>query len=232
MAKCDFFCVRECYLPSMLANLHLISTSPSSNLHINLPRLRRGNMPDSYLSRTHSAIRLEYSKVGAVTTSLNVATLIISLVALAISSFFAIRQIGTARNANQLPVMNDILGEIRSPKFRQQEELLWDKLPALGKDIAYSQLPGNLREAADSVCLTYLMLAYVVSLRIVDRKLAVVPVHYRVAKTWEAVSPFVAQERKLRGDEYAFLNLLESFVNFIGRQHIQRIVEDLNGSFK
>jgi hypothetical protein len=128
--------------------------------------------------------------------------------------------------------MNDIIREITSPKFRQQEELLWDKLPALGQDVAYSQLPGNLREAADNVCLTYLMLAYVVSLRIVDRKLAIVPVHYRVVRTWEVASPFVVQERNLRGYEFSFLNLLESFVNFIKRQDIQRIVEDLNRSFK
>jgi hypothetical protein len=104
---------------------------------------------------------------------LNIVALVISLAALTFSSFFAIRQIGAARNANQLPVMNDILGEIRSPQFRRQEELLWDKLPALGRDVAYSRLPDNLREAADTVCLTYLMLAYVVSLGIVDRKLAI-----------------------------------------------------------
>jgi len=166
-----------------------------------------------------------------VSTTLNVTALVISLFALAVSSFFAIRQIGAARNANQLPIMNDILGEIRSPQFRQDEELLWDKLPALGHDVAYSQLNDTLRKAADNVCLTYLMLAYVVSLRIVDRKLAILPVHYRVVRTWGVVSPFAAQERKLRGYELSFLNLLESFVEFIKRQDIQRIVKELNEPF-
>jgi len=85
-----------------------------------------------------------------------------------------------------------------------------------------------LREAADNVCLTYLMLAYVISLGIADRKLAILPVHYRVVRTWDVVSPFVVQERKLRGYELSFLSLLESFVNFLKRQDIQRIVKALN----
>jgi len=174
----------------------------------------------------------ECSRVGTVATSLNIVALVISLAALAVSSFFAIRQIGTARSANQLPVMNDILGEIRSPQFRHQEELLWGQLPALGHDVAYSRLSHNLREAADNVCLTYLMLAYVVSLGIVDPKLAILPVHYRVVRTWDVVSPFVVQERKLRGYEFSFLNLLESFVKFIKCQDIQHIVKTLNKPFE
>jgi hypothetical protein len=171
-------------------------------------------------------------ELGLVTASLNIMALVISLAALAVSSLFAIRQIGAARNANQLPIMNDIFGEIRSAQFRRQEEILWDKLPTLGHDVAYSQLPDDLREAADNVYLTYLMLAYVVSLRIVDRKLAILPVHYRVVRTWDVVSPFVVQERKLRGYELSFLNLLESFVEFIKRQDIQRIIKELNEPFK
>jgi hypothetical protein len=167
-----------------------------------------------------------------VATSLNITALIISLAALAVSSFLAIRQIGTARNTNQLAVVNETLREFWSPNFRHQEELLWDKLKDQGEDVAYSQLPGNLREAADSVCSVYLMLAYVVSVRIVDWKLAILPISYRVVRTWEAVSPFVVRERKLRGHEVSFFGVLESFVEFIKRQDLQSIVKELNEPFK
>ena len=167
------------------------------------------------------------------TTSLNIITLVIALAALAVSSLFAIRQIGTARNANQLLVVNEILREFWSSKFRHQEELLWDKIKDQGEDVAYSQLPDNLREAADNVCSTYLMLAHVVSLRMVDRKLAILPISYRVVRTWEAVSPFVVRERKLRGPEGSFFfSVLESFVEFIKRQDIQSIVKELNEPLK
>jgi hypothetical protein len=165
-------------------------------------------------------------------TSLNIMTLVISLAALAVSSVFAIRQIGTARNANQLPVVIEILREFWSPEFRQQEELLWDKLKDQGDDVAYSQLPVNLRKAADSVCSTYMMLAYVVSLGIADRKFAIFPISYRVDRTWNAVSPFVARERKLRGPDPLFFSVLESFVEFIKCQDIQSIVKEFNKSFK
>src|SRR5579864_88870 len=94
------------------------------------------------------------------TTSFNVAALVISLAALAVSSFFAIRQIGTARHANQLPIINDVFREVRSPQFLRQEQLLWQKLPAMRQSIGFSHLPEELRDAASNVCFTYLMVAY------------------------------------------------------------------------
>jgi hypothetical protein len=165
-----------------------------------------------------------------VATSLNIITLVVSLVALGVSSFLAIRQIGTARNANQLAVVNETLREFWSPGFRNQEALLWDKLRDQREDVAYSQLPDNLMETADSVCSMYLMLAYVVS--IVDWNLAILPISYRVVRTWAMLSPFVVRERELRGYEASFFSVLESFVKFIERQDLQSIAEELKGQFK
>jgi hypothetical protein len=165
-------------------------------------------------------------------TSLNVTTLVISLIALAVSSIFAVRQINAAHHANQLPIINDILREVRSSKFLREEQLLWQKLPALRSDVRFSHLPEDLREAAYDVCFAYLMVAYLVSLKIIDRRLAILPIHYRIIRTWDAVAPLVVEERRHRGDELSFLNLLESFVEFVRRQDIQSIVDEVNTSFK
>lgn len=163
--------------------------------------------------------------------TLNVVALVISLAALGVSSFFAIKQVNTAHHANQLPIVIDIYREIRSPQFRQQEETLWNRLPALERNTSFSHLPKDLKDAAYDVCYAYLMLAYLVSLRIIDRRLAILPIHYRIIRTWEVVQPFVLQERDARGDELSFLNLLESFVDLVKRQDISYIVKEVGRSF-
>lgn len=185
--------------------------------------------PDRQIARCSPPI---LSKVICVSAYLNIAALAISFTALIISSFFAVRQSSSAHHSNQLPIINDIFKEIRSSQFREQEESLWESLPTLGQNIGFSQLPKGLRDEAYNVSFTYLMLAYLVSMRILDRRLAVLPIHYRIVRTWEAIEPFVMQEREIRGDQLSFLNLLESFVGFVKRQDILRIVEQVNDSFR
>jgi hypothetical protein len=192
--------------------------------------------PDvTHLPQDHQLARClppSLSKVICVSAYLNIAALVISLTALIISSFFAVKQSGFAHHSNQLPIINDIFKEIRSSQFREQEESLWESLPTLGRNIGFSQLPKGLKEAAYNVSLAYLMVAYLVSLRILDRRLAVLPIHYRIVRTWDTIEPFVMQEREIRGDQLSFLNLLESFVGFVKRQDIPRIVEKVNDSFR
>jgi hypothetical protein len=75
------------------------------------------------------------------------------------------------------------------------------------------------------------MVSYLLSLDIIDRRLAILPIHYRITKTWDAVERFVRAERVARGYELSFLNLLESFVNLIRRQDIDQVVESVIRSF-
>ena len=101
-------------------------------------------------------------------TSLTISALVISLMALAVSSVIAIRQINTAHHANQLPIINDVVRELRSPRFLRQEQLLWQKLPTLRSGIGFSHLPEDLGEAAYDVCFAYLMVAYPVEVQADD----------------------------------------------------------------
>lgn len=165
------------------------------------------------------------------TALFNMSTLAISLLALGISALFAVRQVNTANRANQLPIVIDIYRRMWSPELRNQEELLWRKLPKLAKGVRFSELPKDLREAAYNVCYAYLMVSYLLSLDIIDRRLAILPIHYRITKTWDAVERFVRAERVARGYELSFLNLLESFVNLIRRQDIDQVVESVIRSF-
>jgi len=153
---------------------------------------------------------------------LNIIAVMASLLALAVSSTFAIRQIRLARQAHQVPAM-DFLWIMRSPKFLRSEEVLWVELPQQDPSLRFSELPEALRDEAESILSFYQKVAYLVGLGIVDSRLAILPVHYRAPRTWAAVEPFVRNERIHRGDDLAFYNAFEYLVGTIQRADIVRM---------
>lgn len=153
---------------------------------------------------------------------LNITAVMASLLALAVSSTFAIRQIRLARQAHQVPAM-DFLWIMRSPKFLRSEEVLWVELPKQDPSLRFGELPETLRDEAESILSFYQKVAYLVGLGIVDVRLAILPVHYRAPRTWAAVEPFVRNERLHRGDELAFYNAFEHLVGTIQRADIVRL---------
>jgi len=157
---------------------------------------------------------------------LNVTAVMASLLALAVSSTFANRQIRLARQAHQVPAM-DFLWIMRSPKFLRTEEVLWAELPKQDPGQRFSDLPEALRDDAESILSFYQKVAYLVGLGIVDSRLAILPVHYRAPKTWAAVEPFIRNERTHRGDELAFYNAFEHLVGTIQRADIVRMSHSL-----
>jgi hypothetical protein len=153
---------------------------------------------------------------------LNVTAVMASLLALAVSSTFAIRQIRLAKQAHQLPAM-DFLWVLRSPQFLRTEEVLWVELPRQDPSLRFSELPVPLKDEAESILSFYQKVAYLVGLGIVDARLAILPVHYRAPRTWAAVEPFIRNERIHRGDELAFYNAFEHLVGTIERADIVRM---------
>src|SRR3954447_4629708 len=158
---------------------------------------------------------------------LNVTAVMASLLALAVSSTFAIRQIRLARQAHQVPAM-DFLWIMRSPKFLRSEEDLWAELPKQDLSLPFRDLPEALRDEAESILSFYQKVAYLVGLGIVDVRLAILPVHYRAPRTWAAVEPFIRNERFHRGDELAFYNAFEHLVGTIQRADIVRMSNSIS----
>jgi hypothetical protein len=143
---------------------------------------------------------------------LNTAAIVISLIALAISSYFAVRQNLTAKRANQTPVFIDLFKDARNPEFRDREQSLWQNLKKYDPALGFSRLPKEQRHDIEIVCIYYSTLAYCISIGITEVDIAIIPVHYRLLKTWEAVYPFVIGERRIRNDDESFLALLEDLV--------------------
>jgi hypothetical protein len=162
---------------------------------------------------------------------LNVLALVASFAALGISVIASYMQIRLSHRANQLPVLVELFREYRSPRFLTEEEQLWKELPQASPDDGFAGLPSPLRDHVLNVSNYYQTLAYLSLLGVVDDKVAVLPLHYRALKTWQAIEPFVLRERIIRGDELAFFNVLEEFIRKVRRVDIARQVEEVRRAF-
>jgi len=158
---------------------------------------------------------------------LGAAALALSMVALGVSTWLALRQVTLMRQANHLPVLIEYFSAYRNAEFVEQEESVWRELPAADPDLPLSQLPQPIRSAAYSICTYYQTLAYVMAFSALDTKLAVLVTHYRAVRTWEAVESHVRAERELRGDPYSFMNFYEHFVTVIRHRNVRDVLRSV-----
>jgi hypothetical protein len=161
--------------------------------------------------------------VNNISTVLNVAALLASLLALAILSFLALRQSRLMRDANQLPVVIDLFRELRADTFIMREQEIWRSLPGdQDPDQGFGGIPTPLRTYVYDVCLFYQTVSYLVKFKMIDDRLAYTALHYRVLRTWSSVELFVRGERALRGGRNTFLNSFEEVAEAMRREHIRR----------
>ena len=155
-------------------------------------------------------------------TVLNVAALMASLLALAISSVLALRQSRLMRHANELPVVIDLFRELRADTFIVREQEIWNALPG-HKDPSkgFEGIPAPLRTYVFDISLFYQTVAYLVNFKMIDNRLAYTALHYRILRTWSSVEPFVRGERAIRGGENTFLNSFEKLAKAITREHLR-----------
>jgi hypothetical protein len=158
-----------------------------------------------------------------VSTVLNIAALCASILALAVSSFLALRQSRLMRHANQLPVVIDLFRELRADTFITREQKIWSTLPG-DQDPAkgFGGIPTPLRTYVYDVCLFYQTVAYLIKFKMIDEGLAYTALHYRILRTWSSVEHFVRGERVIRGGGNTFLNSFEEVAGAIRRQHVKR----------
>ncbi len=161
--------------------------------------------------------------MNSISTILNIAALFASLLALAISSFLALRQSRLMRHANQLPVVIDLFREIRADTFITREQEIWSSLPGdINPSKGFGGIPTPLRTYAYDICLFYQTVAYLVIFKMLDNELAYTALHYRILRTWSSVEPFVHGERAIRGGDNTFLNSFEKAAVAIRDEHLRR----------
>jgi hypothetical protein len=121
--------------------------------------------------------------------------------------------------SNQLPVVISFMNEYRSDEFLKRERQLWVELPGQhDPEVGFEGMPEPLRTHMYYIGIFYQTIAYLVTNRIYNERLAYLPYHYRLIKTWNVLEPFVQGERRLRGAAGTFLNAAEDFVRLVRRE--------------
>jgi len=144
--------------------------------------------------------------------AVNVVAIAVSLAAVGVSSFIALRQATLSRQANQVLTFVDLLSESRSADFRRREHSVWTKLPDQPPGTTFAALPDDVRMDVEVVCSFYSALAYCIAIGVLDTSLALAPLRYRLLKTWDLVYPLLLAERAERGDGDSYFSLLEDMV--------------------
>jgi hypothetical protein len=153
---------------------------------------------------------------------INVAALTCSFGALATSFVMAMRQVNTAHKANQVPVTFEIFRIMRSNEIRKREETVHAQLPRHKPELGFSNLPEPLHGYAHEVSSYYNMIGYLAMMRVVDRRVATLPLYHRARKTWSVVQPYVQAEREIRNDPLSFMHGFEALIQKIDEMDIKR----------
>lgn len=142
----------------------------------------------------------------------NIATLLIAVSAMGISSAFTLRALRLSQNANQLPVVTNLLAPHRDPVFLAKEDFVNAHIGEYDAVVGFHGLPQPMRAHALTVCQQYQLLGYLSRYELADARIIASQVRHNALRTWAAVEAHVRAERDLRGGEFTFLNSFEDFV--------------------
>jgi hypothetical protein len=141
---------------------------------------------------------------------LSVSALAVSILALLVSILLTTRQIRLLRDANHIPAIVNLLSEFKDPELHQDyryvtQQLRTEHQPQLG----LSGLPEPARSSVIRVAYYFNTFAFLVGFGIIDeRRLFMTGVGDRIIAVWDAIRPYVEQERKQDG--FRVLAMLEN----------------------
>lgn len=126
--------------------------------------------------------------------------MIVSLIALGITSTLTRAQVRSMTKANDLPVMIELLlKEYVNDDFHAQHRLVLETLPTLDPALGFESLPEPLRTAAYRTAWYYNATGDLVALGTVDETMFVGGINYRVRHAWSAMEAHIRTERDRRG---------------------------------
>jgi hypothetical protein len=137
--------------------------------------------------------------------AVSVLSLVIAIIALAITAVVSLRQVALMRHANLLPAFVDLLQEFRSNDFYSHQDFILNKLKDHSADAGYSGLGSNERRSF-LIIFDYLSsMACLVSFGIVTVYHVYAMYGYVFQDMWTQMRPFIEKERELTGREIGFV---------------------------
>lgn len=131
---------------------------------------------------------------------INVVAIVISATSLAVSGVLAVRQNRTASAGYSLPVVLEIFDQFRSEEFFAARQYVFlDLNKDFEHPIAYTDLPPDVRTKVRIVGGRYDDLGKLVAHGVVGEELIIGSGGTAIRRVWEAVAPFVYEERRKTG---------------------------------
>jgi hypothetical protein len=138
-----------------------------------------------------------------ISSFLNAIALALSLVALAISARLAKKQTQVMKNANLLPVVIEMLREVRGPEFRPHLDYVQYRLASeYPARLGYSGLPHEAQEHVLATTNLFDQLGLLVAHHVIDEKLVIGYAGSVLDQTWSSLEPFTLEERSLRKRQF------------------------------
>jgi hypothetical protein len=156
---------------------------------------------------------------------MNVIALVVSIAAFAVSSIFAIKQLRSARIANNTAVTIELLArEWRTEEFLESEDYVLNKLAKeYSPDQGISGLPFEVRKHVTRFAQFYSSLGMMWVFDAIDKSLIMSTVSYRVRAAWIALEPYIMAERKTGRPVYlSFFEHLACVVSEADTLQLQR----------
>jgi hypothetical protein len=143
---------------------------------------------------------------------LGIASIALSLIAVATSTLLLVRQTLFMRHANEIPVSVDLYQEWRTTEFQAARAYIRDSLSNNHKSsIGLEGLPSEARNATYKVAAFYSSLGALVALGLVDERFAVSLLGGSAEVDWTILEPYIFRQREINGSDYAFA-FYEDFV--------------------
>jgi hypothetical protein len=139
--------------------------------------------------------------------------IVISVVALVATAALAVRQVALMRHANHLPILVELIQELRSPAFLEKERYVSQQLAAdYPRELGLEGLDDQAADQMQYVKSFFNSLGALVFFGMIRETLAISLFGYRATRVWSAIEPFVLRERELRGSDMVYAPFFEDFV--------------------
>lgn len=158
----------------------------------------------------------------------NGVALVLSFVAVAVSTIFALRQSRLMQQANLLPVLIGMFAEFREPAFKEHlafiETELWERCPREHGGI--DDLPVEVRRHVIPVMTFFAGVGMLVKYGIVNEIIAASYMRGSTLAAWSRLAPYIYNERSRRADTTYFL-FFEHLASVVSEYRSDRLDKEL-----
>lgn len=129
---------------------------------------------------------------------LSVGSLVIAVFAVVVAILQVRASAVAAERSNALPVASDAFNEFRSQEFQAHLRKVWDEKPLKAPEDGFQSLPEDWRKSAYEVAYFFEYLGVLVAYKLVPEDLVVDFSANLLARSWDALEPFIRNERTHR----------------------------------